>query len=84
MAGHFGAGAGPVGYGRIDGQNTKTIREKVVGGTALVGKNHRDSAGEGFGHDHAEGFVGRGVNQDVDPAEETLRVGAAEKLDGRF
>ena len=81
---HFGAGAGPVGYGRIDGQNTKTIREKVVGGAALVGKNHRDSAGEGFGHDHAEGFVGRGVNQDVDPAEEILRIGAPEKLDGRL
>ena len=84
MAGYFGAGAGPVGYGRIDGQNTKTIREKVVGGAALVGKNHRDSAGEGFGHDHAEGFVGRGVNQDVDPAEEILRIGAPEKLDGRL
>jgi hypothetical protein len=56
----------------------------VVGGAALVGENHRDSAGEGFGHDHAEGLVGRGVNQDVDPAEEILRVGAAEKLDGRF
>ena len=52
--------------------------------TALIGENHRNTAGEGFGHDHAEGFVGRRVNQDIDAAEEILRVGAAEELDGRF
>ena len=84
LAGYFGAGAGPVGYGRTDGQNTKTIRAKVFGGTALVGKNHRDSAGEGFGHDHAEGFVGRRMNKNIDAAEKFLRVGAPEKLDGRL
>jgi hypothetical protein len=56
----------------------------VVGGTALVGKNHRDSAGESLGHDHTEGLVGGRVDKDVDAAEEIVRIGAPEELDGRF
>ena len=56
----------------------------MVGGAASVGKNHRDTASKGFGHNHTEGFIGRGMNKNIDTAEKFLRIGAAEKLDGRL
>lgn len=79
-ASEFGAGAGPLGDRSFEGKNSQTIGRKVIRGAALVGKDDGDMAGEGFGHDHAEGFVGGGVDEDVDLAEEILRVGAAEDL----
>ena len=56
----------------------------MICGAALIGKNHRDSAGERLGHDHAEGFVGRGMNKNIDAAEKLLRIDAPEEVDGRF
>ena len=50
----------------------------MIRGTALVGEDDRNAAGERLGHDHAEGLVGGRVDEDVDAAEEFLRVGAAE------
>jgi hypothetical protein len=52
----------------------------VIRGTALIGENNRDPAGEGFGHDHTKGLVGSGVNENVDLVEEVLRIGAAQEL----
>jgi len=49
-------------------------------GTALIGKNNRDTAGEGFRHNHAKGFIGSGVNENIDLVEEVLRIGAAQEL----
>jgi hypothetical protein len=52
----------------------------MIRSAALIGENNRDAAGEGFGHDHAKGFVVGGVNEHIDPVEEVLRIGAAQEL----
>jgi hypothetical protein len=64
----------------INAQNAEAIRPEVIRGPALIGENNRDAAGEGFGHDHAKGFVGSGVNENIDLVEKVLRIGATQEL----
>lgn len=78
-AGQMGASVGPIGGSGADGQHAEAGGLQMVGGAALVGENNGDPAGKGFGQDHAEGFIFSRVDENVDPAEKFLGIGASEQ-----